>query len=163
MLNCLNCISGGSQRGENVPENGTISGVGTGLMFMSVVTAVNRWFSTKRSLATGIALAGAGFGVFGFPPVIRLMIQAWGWREALQIEGAVALNGIAFSLLLTAVPKKRVPIEHDEYTIILQGSKNDGEELQPLQEKPVWRVLLSLPQKANRVLLPHSYFYGFCR
>ncbi len=112
-------------------------------MLMSAVTAVSRWFSTKRSLATGLAVSGAGFGVFGFSPLIRFLIDKWGRQEALLIEGALAFNGILFALLLRPVPPKRVPNdlfppEIQDFTVgIKSGSSAAQEELKPLHQKSV--------------------------
>lgn len=74
-------------------------------MFISSVTAVSRWFDKKRPLATGLAVSGAGFGIFSFAPVVRLLLDHYGITGALLIEGGLALQGCVFALLLRPVPQ----------------------------------------------------------
>ena len=83
---------------------GVIAGLGNGFMFISAVTAVTKWFSRKRSLATGLAVCGAGFGVFAFSPLMRLLISKYGRQGSLLIEAGLAFHGCIFSLLLRPVP-----------------------------------------------------------
>ncbi|OQV22878.1 putative Monocarboxylate transporter 2 [Hypsibius exemplaris] len=85
---------------------GLISGIGTGFMFISSVTAVSRWFDTRRALATGLAVSGAGFGIFLFAPLVRLMLSHYGREGALLIEGGLAFQGCVFALLLRPLPRR---------------------------------------------------------
>jgi MFS family permease len=45
-------------------------------------TLVANWFSRKRGLAMGIALAGIGFGGLAMSPLSALLIERLGWRLA---------------------------------------------------------------------------------
>lgn len=131
------------------------TGIGTGFMFISAVTAVTRWFSTKRSLATGLAVCGAGFGVFGFAPLVRILIDVYGREGALLIEGGLVFHGCVFALLLRPVPpanKRTLSNRHDIPLKVYVGPHRNldrlvngqnghigqftKEELNPLQEIP---------------------------
>ena len=52
---------------------------------------VANWFRVKRGRAMGYAYLGLGLGGAVSPLVIQPLIQAWGWRHALQIAGSTIL------------------------------------------------------------------------
>ena len=91
-----------------------ISGVGFGLMYLPAIVIVAQYFSTKRSMATGLAVCGSGIGTFIFGPLTTLLIREYGWRGTLWIIGALVLNGIVCAalyrpLVATRRKKKKVP------------------------------------------------------
>lgn len=55
-------------------------------------------FHDRYTIANGIAFVGPGVGVFVFPPLLQLLIDVYGWRGSLLIQG-----GIAFHILIGAV------------------------------------------------------------
>ena len=58
--------------------------VALGFAIASVIEKAtpSRWFDRRRGFATGIAGAGAGVGIFLFPPILEGLIQEVGWRDA---------------------------------------------------------------------------------
>jgi MFS family permease len=58
--------------------------VGLGFAIASVIEKAtpSRWFDRRRGFATGIAGAGAGVGIFAFPPILEALIREAGWRGA---------------------------------------------------------------------------------
>ena len=86
---------------------GLVAGIGTGFMFMAAVAAVSRWFDTRRALATGMAVSGAGVGIFVFAPFLRLLIEHYGGEGAMLIEGGLAFQGCVFALLLRPLPARK--------------------------------------------------------
>jgi MFS family permease len=72
-------------------------GVGIGLSYVPSVGAVQRWFTTNRALATGIAVSGIGAGNLAFPPLAAWWIDAFGWRGAY-----LALSVLTLALALPA-------------------------------------------------------------
>jgi len=68
---------------------GFIIGVGMGGIFVPLASTTARWFFKRRSLLTGIVLAGLGAGTFITPPITNWLIDMHGWRTAFIIEGAV--------------------------------------------------------------------------
>ncbi|OQV17091.1 putative Monocarboxylate transporter 2 [Hypsibius exemplaris] len=109
---------------------GLIAGIGSGFMFIASVTAVSRWFDQKRPLATGIAVSGAGIGIFVCAPFFRLLIDHYGGEGALLIEGGLALQGCVFALLLRPIPPNE---KCKKYNDVIE-SKN---ERIPLQKAPL--------------------------
>ena len=72
-------------------------GVGIGLSYVPSVGAVQRWFTSNRALATGIAVSGIGAGNLAFPPLAAWWIDAFGWRGAY-----LALSLLTLALALPA-------------------------------------------------------------
>ncbi|KAK6017936.1 hypothetical protein OSTOST_16533, partial [Ostertagia ostertagi] len=71
---------------------GVIMGVGFGLMYCPAIVIVTMYFEKRRSLATGIAVAGAGVGTVLFSPINEYIITHYGWRAVfLSFEVVLAL------------------------------------------------------------------------
>lgn len=83
-------------------NNYAVSGVGFGLIYLPAVVCVGYYFETKRSLATGIAVCGSGFGTFAFPPLVTMLLEAYNWKGANLILAGLILNcavSVAISFL----------------------------------------------------------------
>ena len=50
---------------------GALGGLGWGLMYLSPVSTVMKWFPDRRGMATGITLSAFGVGAAVAPPVIE--------------------------------------------------------------------------------------------
>ncbi|XP_072046256.1 monocarboxylate transporter 13-like [Amphiura filiformis] len=71
---------------------GLISGLGASLVYVSAVIVVGIHFHDRYTIANGIAFVGPGVGVFAFPPLLRFLIDYYGWRGSLLIQGGLALH-----------------------------------------------------------------------
>lgn len=69
-----------------------IAGIGFGLIYLPAVVAVGYYFETKRSLATGIAVCGSGFGTFMFAPLAGYLIDEYCWKGAILILAGLIFN-----------------------------------------------------------------------
>ncbi|XP_062130879.1 monocarboxylate transporter 9 [Drosophila sulfurigaster albostrigata] len=90
---------------------GFMGGFGFGMIYLPAVVAVGYYFETKRSLATGIAVCGSGFGTFAFAPLATYLLEEYGWKNALLIFAGLILNCAIFGAMmrpLTYPKKKRV-------------------------------------------------------
>ena len=56
-----------------------------------ITSTIAKWFVRRRGLMTGVAIAGIGFGEIILPPLITLLIDAYGWRQAFAILGVAAV------------------------------------------------------------------------
>jgi predicted MFS family arabinose efflux permease len=67
----------------------TLLGVGT-LFTGPIATSalVTRWYTANRGRALGIAAAGTTLGGALLPPIAALLIERFGWRDALALLGA---------------------------------------------------------------------------
>lgn len=67
-------------------------GIGFGLIYLPAVVCVGYYFETKRSLATGIAVCGSGFGTFAFAPLATLLLEEYSWKGANLILAGLILK-----------------------------------------------------------------------
>lgn len=83
-------------------------GLGAGLSYVPAVGAVQRWFTRRRALASGLAVSGIGVGTVVMPAVAAALIGAFGWRDAYWgLGGLVAVTGLSLSLLIEDDPYRR--------------------------------------------------------
>lgn len=52
-------------------------GAGLGLIYLPSIVCVSFYFDSKRSIATGITVAGSGAGTFALPPLCVYFIKGW--------------------------------------------------------------------------------------
>lgn len=93
--------------------------MGFGLIYLPAIVSVTMYFEKKRSLATGIAVCGSGFGTFIFAPLITLLLKEYGWRGAMLIISSVLLECIIFGALFRPLEDKKPKKERSE--IILKA------------------------------------------
>lgn len=89
---------------------GVMGGVGFGMIYLPAVVAVGYYFEKKRSLATGIAVCGSGFGTFVFAPFANYLLNNFGsWKNANLVLAGVILNCAIFGALMRPLtyPKKK--------------------------------------------------------
>ena len=70
---------------------GVIVGIGLSGVWVPQLSCVARWFVKRRSLMTGIVIAGAGISQLVAPPVISRLIANYDWRLSYVILGVVVL------------------------------------------------------------------------
>ncbi|BFF98537.1 monocarboxylate transporter 3 [Drosophila madeirensis] len=88
---------------------GFLGGFGFGMIYLPAVVAVGYYFETKRSLATGIAVCGSGFGTFAFAPLATYLLEEYGWKNAILIFAGLILNCAIFGAMMRPLtyPKKK--------------------------------------------------------
>lgn len=85
------------------------TGFGFGLIYLPAIVSVTMYFEKKRSLATGIAVCGSGFGTFIFAPIITVLLREYGWRGSLVIIAGIVLECTIFGALFR-------PLEYESTT-----------------------------------------------
>jgi MFS family permease len=76
-------------------------GLGVGLVYVPSVGAVQPWFTARRALASGIAVAGIGAGNIAGPLLAVWWIDVFGWRGAyFAFAGFVLILGGPAALAL---------------------------------------------------------------
>jgi MFS family permease len=101
--------------------------VGTGMsgIWVPLLSSVARWFVKRRTLMTGIVIAGVGIGGLIGPPIVSRLIAAYDWRQSYIILGiAVLLLIVAFTQLIRNTPGQ----------IRELPEKDDGEESRRMVE-----------------------------
>ena len=84
-------------------------GIGFSATAIQAASIIQFWFSRKRGLATGIAMAGSGLGNAAFAFTIEAMLQHFrhtggSWRQAIFCE---ALGGLVLLLPASLLMKPR--------------------------------------------------------
>lgn len=87
------------------------TGFGLGLIYLPAIVSVTTYFDKYRSLATGIAVCGSGFGTFIFAPLLDFFIKGYHWRGALLILSGTVLNCAIFGALFRPLKRKNRPID----------------------------------------------------
>lgn len=54
---------------------GVLSGIGLGLIYLPAIITVSSYFTSRRSLATGISLCGSGVGTFIYAPTCQYLLE----------------------------------------------------------------------------------------
>lgn len=83
---------------------GIITGTGCGFCFLPAIAMVSLYFNNRRSVAMGIAAAGAGIGSLIGAQILHYLVQTYGWRGAMLIHGGIQLNLIVLALLMRPLP-----------------------------------------------------------
>ncbi|KAF2885574.1 hypothetical protein ILUMI_20597 [Ignelater luminosus] len=79
------------------------TGLGLGLIMPSTFVAVNEYFSTRKSQAVGLSMAGTGVGQMLMPQVVRFLLDEYGYQGTTLVLGALCLNGLPGALLFHPV------------------------------------------------------------
>lgn len=85
------------------------TGFGLGLIYLPAIVSVTTYFDKYRSLATGIAVCGSGFGTFIFAPLLDYFIKGYHWRGALLILSGTVLNCAIFGALFRPLKREIRP------------------------------------------------------
>lgn len=65
--------------------------VGFSAAYVPILSTVTKWFTTSRSMMTGIAMSGIGAGTILMPLISERLISAYSWRTAYIIIAIIAL------------------------------------------------------------------------
>lgn len=88
--------------------------MGVGLTASSTFVALNHYFVKKRGQAVGFSLAGTAFGMMLMPQAVRILLEAYTFRGAILILGALCLNAVLGSCLLQPAEWHFIPEVKDE-------------------------------------------------
>ncbi|KAG0990085.1 hypothetical protein G6F28_009393 [Rhizopus arrhizus] len=85
---------------------GLVFGFGSSLVYMSIVSVIPQWFSTRRGTAMGLSSAGSGFGGLAISPMVTSLVEKYGLPWAHRIIGLMAFGicAIASCLIRTRLP-----------------------------------------------------------
>ncbi|CAI7617832.1 unnamed protein product [Penicillium crustosum] len=88
---------------------GLCVGLGSGCLFTPAISLVGTYFSTRRSLATGIAASGSSVGGILYPIIVRRLIVQVGFPWAVRAMAFIMLGtlGIGLALLRPRLPPHR--------------------------------------------------------
>jgi len=70
---------------------GVLIGIGMSGVWVPLLSTVARWFDKRRTLMTGIVIAGLGIGGLIGPPLISRLLATYDWHLSLIIVGIAVL------------------------------------------------------------------------
>ncbi|XP_072167945.1 uncharacterized protein [Diadema setosum] len=104
------------------------AGGGAGTVYTAAVGTIRQSYDKKRYvLANGVTISGVSTAMFVFPPVIRLLVDRYGWRGALFICGAITLHSVLMGCLIRMRQKQQHAIRKD-YKIECSQKYSDRKE-----------------------------------
>ncbi|XP_072176531.1 monocarboxylate transporter 7-like [Diadema setosum] len=105
-------------------------GMGCSFLLCAGINATAGYFPTKhRSIALGIASAGANIGVLVINPLVYALISRFGWRGMMRIMAAV-VGGTVYPCAFTFVSKASVEGQADEKENGRPHSNNNAKSMQ---------------------------------
>jgi len=131
-----------------------LSAIGTGGVFVVIMSIITRWFDKKRGLAIGISTSGVGLGMVIMAPMATSFIVNFGWRMSCILIGLISwLFIISMAMLLKKEPREMGLLpdgaESNEGKIVVPGisegctQTNSLSLLQALQTKNFWYLFFS--------------------
>lgn len=114
----LICASFASQVWHLFLTQGILFGAGMGLLFIPVASVIPQWFTSKRSLASGVSLSGAGLGGLVYSLVTEKMISSIGLSWAFRVLGLLAFAVNTTCVLLIKDRNKAVKVKRTIVNII---------------------------------------------
>lgn len=103
---------------------GVLFGSGLGMLFIPVASVVPQWFTTKRSLASGVSLSGAGLGGLTYSLATEALISNLGLAWAYRVLGILAFTVNTSCVLL--IRDRSKPTKSGKAAMDLELFKNGG-------------------------------------
>lgn len=94
---------------------GVMVGIGAGLSFPPTVYIVTSYFVRLRGLANGLCISGSALGSIILPPVLRYLLETFGYRGAVLIMGGITLNVWVAAIFYEPVEKHLKRVLKKEY------------------------------------------------
>ena len=78
-------------------------GLGMGMAYICSLSILPRYFDKYKATAIGISLCGIGIGSFVFPPIIKALIDTYGWRGTFLMMGGIYAHGAILGSLFAPI------------------------------------------------------------
>jgi MFS family permease len=132
---------------------GILIGIGVGA-YVPILSTVAKWFVKRRSMMSGIAFAGTGFGMLVLPPVINWLLSSYDWRLTFVVLTIIIL----IISILSAVLLKNDPGEVGQRAYGESSEKGKG----PGLESKSFTFKEAMLTREFWIFCIVLFFYGFC-
>lgn len=83
------------------------TGFGFGMIYLPAIVSVTMYFDKYRSLATGIAVCGSGFGTVVFAPLINYLIKNYKWQGTVLVVAGIVFFCAVFGAMFKPVKAQK--------------------------------------------------------
>ena len=83
-------------------------GLGMGMAYICSLSILPRYFDKYKATAAGISFCGIGIGSFVFPPIIKALIDTYGWRGTFLMMGGIYAHGAILGSLYAPIDTQRI-------------------------------------------------------
>ncbi|XP_037813078.1 uncharacterized protein LOC119604498 [Lucilia sericata] len=118
----LACTSPAASMAHIIGTYGVLNGIGVGLATSAAFVALNHYFKYKRGQAVGLSMAGTALGMLIMPQLVRVLLEAFGFRGAVLLLAGVALNATVGSVLLQPAKWHMKDEKIDEEMIVIAAT-----------------------------------------
>ncbi|KAJ6654931.1 hypothetical protein lerEdw1_006402 [Lerista edwardsae] len=139
---------------------GLVTGMGWALVFTPSMAAVSCYFEKRRTLATGLAVCGAGVSSLVFSPLFQYLVDTHGWRGSLVVVAGVSLNLVASGALLRPLASEGGQAHADCRRL---GSLASLFTLELLQHGPFMRYVLAFILVDTGYFVPYAHLVAHAR
>ena len=134
-----------------------------GVLLVPEIDIVCLYFDKKRTMVVGIACSGVGLGTFIFPPIIRHLIDVYGWRGALMLQGGLVLQICVFGALMRPLPMLVPQSNMTSHDDMARGTQSENEKVVTISETEAKTVTWNLTIfKNNNYLMLLVNNFLFC-
>jgi OFA family oxalate/formate antiporter-like MFS transporter len=88
---------------------GIVAGLGAGLAYTTILTCIQKWFSKKRGLATGIVVCAFGFSTVIFAPLVKTLILIFDLTSTFRILAVVFFVAVVALFRWIKLPPEDAP------------------------------------------------------
>lgn len=135
-------------------------GTGEAVVYPASNRLVAKWIpSGERGIANGVIFAGVGVGAGITPPLIRYVLENYGWRWSFWVSAILGtLAGVVWYMLARDVPEEHDWVEKKELAYIEAGLPQPAQKHDTHQTLP-WSSILG---SKDLLAITASYFaYGY--
>lgn len=115
--------------------------VGNGTAQLASSRAVTTWFHERRGVALAVLMTGGSIGVMIWPPLTQALIDAFGWRTAAAVLGAIVL---AIGVPLSIHVKERTGAADEEEHVARDRFASGASVAEGLHSRVFWVVVIVL-------------------
>jgi len=132
---------------------GVLIGIGESGIWVPVLSTIARWFTKRRSLMSGIVMAGSGIGGLIEPPLVSRLIADSGWRMAYIVLGIIVLLVMVLAAQFMRNPKQSSQLPN------VENSQKD-----PAMKFETWGFSLKEAYHTRQFWLAMGMFFclGYC-
>jgi len=135
-------------------------GMGEAVVYPASNRLVAKWIpSSERGVANGLIFAGVGVGAGITPPLIRYVLENYGWRWSFWVSATIGtVAGIVWYLIARDVPEEHPWVDDEERAYIEAGLPQAPEQHDSHRTLP-WSAILG---SKDLLAITASYFaYGY--